>query len=863
MGMIHKLVKDNKTIFPATITDAVVHPRSGRSLTSIIDTYNVSVLFPTEGLDGGNTYNLALAIQVLGAHLSEDEKRGGVSVKFVQSSDNKYVQYRYVSDSIEVASFVNTNNWVTAVEDKSIDIIQTPTKTTPGGNSISSADGSIVTSTSGATRVKTYSIDPTKSYKASGRRPATIGLCMLAYYASDGLYIGYELESSGSAVSIVDYTLTIPSNAAFVKISGNTNSQDGVLKLSLSELSRLHQDISELQQEAIELENEITDLQDILSTTTTIIQTPTDTNDGKCIDSNGILQDTTSSGASVHEFSIDIEKEYYASGVSPSTSSGNLFCAYYGENGGFIGVDPGLEVHSSVVVDLKLTIPTNATTIKIFRRGDNPPKLVCKAKEYVDVLELQQDVSELQQDVSELQQDVTDIKNAFKIKTVETPTATHDGKALQSNGQLRNSTSSTLNATVHDFNIDPTKKYVATGWCPSIESDNVLAAFYDSNDAFISPPINPSPHSGVTDYSLTIPNNASIFRIFGRDTDYQPQLKLVTEEDIDLEELKEDVTELKEDVTELQNQEIPQIFNNQIQRKSLSETVKILCFGSSWFMDTWWYLNKIIQSAGINAELHCYYIGHSRFNEWIDLYKNDLTPFSGSEESRSASKNISINGADWTITKYRSNYTAQQFRDDWYNDLILEDWDIIAFQQGARQAPYWDLYWKDYWSELVKIVKTHCNPNTIIAFNSTWAPAVQDSAELSPWPATREGQMGWQEANWENTKRFMGLSGIYNVSPNGKTMYLLRNSELNTETDLADDGLHPNNGLPIYALGGTFFETYIAPMYGISFKTVEWLPTTSTQKASVSKQTWTPVSSSDSVLVKNIIKQALGDRFKF
>jgi hypothetical protein len=109
----------------------------------------------------------------------------------------------------------------------------------------------------------------------------------------------------------------------------------------------------------------------------------------------------------------------------------------------------------------------------------------------------------------------------------------------------------------------------------------------------------------------------------------------------------------------------------------------------------------------------------------------------------------------------------------------------------------------------------------------------------------------------------MNLSGIYNVSPNGKTMYLLRDSELNTETDLADDGLHPNNGLPIYALGGTFFETYIAPMFGISFKTVEWLPTSSTQKASVSKQTWTPVSSEDALVIKSIIRQALGDRFKF
>ena len=123
--------------------------------------------------------------------------------------------------------------------------------------------------------------------------------------------------------------------------------------------------------------------------------------------------------------------------------------------------------------------------------------------------------------------------------------------------------------------------------------------------------------------------------------------------------------------------------------------------------------------------------------------------------------------------------------------------------------------------------------------------------------------MEWQKANWDNTKKFMKISGIYNVSPNGKTMYLLRDSELNTETDLADDGLHPNNGLPMYALSGTWFETYLAPMFGISFKSVEWLPTTSTQKASVSHSTWTPISAEDSVLIKSIIKKALGCRFNF
>lgn len=38
-------------------------------------------------------------------------RKGGMSIKFVQSSDNNYVQYIYVGTSTAVADFTNTNNW--------------------------------------------------------------------------------------------------------------------------------------------------------------------------------------------------------------------------------------------------------------------------------------------------------------------------------------------------------------------------------------------------------------------------------------------------------------------------------------------------------------------------------------------------------------------------------------------------------------------------------------------------------------------------------------------------------------------------------------------------------------------------------
>ena len=58
--------------------------------------YDVSVLHPTSGVSGGSTYaSLSAALAVI----PQDKRKGGMTVKFVLSSDNKYVQYRLMSDS--------------------------------------------------------------------------------------------------------------------------------------------------------------------------------------------------------------------------------------------------------------------------------------------------------------------------------------------------------------------------------------------------------------------------------------------------------------------------------------------------------------------------------------------------------------------------------------------------------------------------------------------------------------------------------------------------------------------------------------------------------------------------------------------
>ena len=420
-----------------------------------------------------------------------------------------------------------------------------------------------------------------------------------------------------------------------------------------------------------------------------------------------------------------------------------------------------------------------------------------------------------------------------------TETLSEKGKAISVDGSIIDSG---IDSEVRTYNtFDREKLYRIDGYCPNRSKRQLLIAYY-RNDVFISGEM-PSRGSkndssvgngfSVRDYQIHIPEDADTIKVYGQQTDI-PTIHI------------EDAT--ADNVQQYNLNRCPQIAPTPIIRKTNEERLKVLCFGSSWFMDTWWYLNKITKSAGIDAEFYCFYVGGTQFAEWLDKYKNDGT----------AQCFHSVDGSDWT----NSNLGFKTI-------LSQGDWDIIAFQQGARQAIYWELYWEPYWSDLVSIVKRHCTVNTAVVFNATWTPAIYESGmsrteELWPASNTADGQKEWQAMNNRNTQRFSLLSGITNIVPNGATMWALRrDSELNVSKDLASDGLHPDNGLPLYATAGTFFQTVIAPMYGIDFDNVDWLPDSTTQKASVSGNYFQPISESQRNKVRAVIKLAISDRFGF
>lgn len=72
--------------------------------------YDVSAHFPTGGEGGGNTYTLANAITKVPVNM----RKGGMSIKFVDTTTNKYVKHTFLNPTTD--GFTNVNNWQGIIE---------------------------------------------------------------------------------------------------------------------------------------------------------------------------------------------------------------------------------------------------------------------------------------------------------------------------------------------------------------------------------------------------------------------------------------------------------------------------------------------------------------------------------------------------------------------------------------------------------------------------------------------------------------------------------------------------------------------------------------------------------------------------
>ena len=97
----HKITKGGNIIYPATISDAVVHPEMQTSINKLFNEINVSVIYPTGGTGGSNKYDLATAI----VQVPEELRVPGMCVSFLNEAGT-VEKWEYQGDSWEAGDFI-------------------------------------------------------------------------------------------------------------------------------------------------------------------------------------------------------------------------------------------------------------------------------------------------------------------------------------------------------------------------------------------------------------------------------------------------------------------------------------------------------------------------------------------------------------------------------------------------------------------------------------------------------------------------------------------------------------------------------------------------------------------------------------
>ena len=107
MSEIRNLTRNGETFYPLTCTEGLVN-RDGNVVGEINDIFDVSE-YNASGTPPvlAKYESLSLAL----AAVPDGKKKGGMTIRYVQTSDNKYVQYRYMSSSLLIGNFTNVANW--------------------------------------------------------------------------------------------------------------------------------------------------------------------------------------------------------------------------------------------------------------------------------------------------------------------------------------------------------------------------------------------------------------------------------------------------------------------------------------------------------------------------------------------------------------------------------------------------------------------------------------------------------------------------------------------------------------------------------------------------------------------------------
>ena len=274
-----------------------------------------------------------------------------------------------------------------------------------------------------------------------------------------------------------------------------------------------------------------------------------------------------------------------------------------------------------------------------------------------------------------------------------------------------------------------------------------------------------------------------------------------------LKQMNEDISRLQASVEELEKRiaetsgTVSKMYNPPVNFHKAD--LKVLDIGNSYTQDAQTYLPRIIAASGIDTDFSLYraFRPSASFKTWVDCW-ND-----------SDNENYSIDFCAGTALDGISGSGRASDGALFRKALQSVKWDIILIHQVSTYSNDYSLWEGDgaggYLQELIRIIRI-TNPQATIGYLMT------HSYRGTYW-ANSEGSSYQRWRNIADATRQLKLEyDIDFIIPYGTAVQNLRASSLNDGYEFSEDGTHMGAGLGDYVAGCCYFESLLAPRYGVS-----------------------------------------------
>lgn len=279
---------------------------------------------------------------------------------------------------------------------------------------------------------------------------------------------------------------------------------------------------------------------------------------------------------------------------------------------------------------------------------------------------------------------------------------------------------------------------------------------------------------------------------------------------IDYYQIKNDAIVMDSQVT--QGSELPvesgAVFN--AIHEAASTSLKVLLVGSSHGVNTICMFPVLAYHAGINIVCGNLYTGSAS----IGLFEerpNVQIPYMADQDEEFGRFTVFKDG-EWTVD---SNGSTVDYA------LGLYNWDVIILQRGASEDETWTAEQAGFFQHLLDHIRTECNYNPKIYFNTGIADAVKPSQRSSQIEKTN-----LMVSSAEEMRQEFGIEVIPTAVAvqYARATYLSTTGNWGTTGDMTADGQHLDDGVGQYVTGCTVFEKILGDYFNISILQNSYIP---------------------------------------